>query len=62
MTNNKKPTFKDVMYVLIWNNPGLVAVPLAIIITLICLVIFDVNGPFKDWVYHDYYHKEFVRY
>jgi hypothetical protein len=62
MTNNKnqhlKPTFKNVMYALIYNNPGLVAWPLAIIITLICLLIFDMNGPFKDYVYHDYYEKE----
>jgi hypothetical protein len=47
----KKPTFKDVMYVLIYNNPGLVAWPLAIAITIITLLIFDVNGPLKDWIY-----------
>ncbi|MGZ8183463.1 MAG: hypothetical protein ACXWT1_16025 [Methylobacter sp.] len=53
----KKPTFKDVMYVLIYKNPGLVAWPIAIVLTLICLVIFDVDGPLKEWVYYDYYHK-----
>lgn len=39
----KKQIFKKAMYILIYNNPGLIAWPLAMAITIGALFLFEVK-------------------